>query len=292
MNKLKRIPYIPQNIEINKDHIFDHNLHADIPINETAYKILLLIDGIKSVSEITEHLNEEIKINYDVLYNDINNLFYELNTNYLLNWKYKTNIMMKKIFINFIAQYKKGYKERVTIKNSSFFSVFNSINNVIFKKIGMLFTWTLALYILSVVLISDSLASGVAFGFLIAFVGLILSTNIHELSHMYTLWIKKKNKNIGFLGISPLGVRFVRPAETNFKNNIIIALSGSIIPGTLGVLMYIISFTMFKEWQYSVYINIFAGMFIIQLVHLLPFTGDGKNILNYILLMIYNKKII
>ena len=290
MNKLNKIPYIPQNIEIYADYIYDPNLYAKIPINKTAYKILLLVDGKKSVSEITEEMNKKFNINHDILSNDINNLFNQLNNNYLLNWKYKSNVRVKNLIINIIAQYKKGYKERVYIKNNSIFSVFNSINNVIIKKIGIFFIWSLMLYILSISITSAHSASHIALASLVCFSGLILSTNIHELSHLYSLWIQKKDKNIGFIGISPLGVRFVRPIETKIKNNIIVALSGSMVPGILGILMFSINYTLFKEWQYLVYLNIFAAMFIIQLIHLLPFTGDGKNLLNNIMYMIYNRK--
>ncbi|SFB08473.1 PqqD family peptide modification chaperone [Clostridium frigidicarnis] len=299
MSNLKKVPYLAKSVELHEDYILDNQLHAKVPINETTNKILQLVDGRKSVSEITEEANKEFKINYDVLYKDVNNLLDELNKNYLLNWKYISNKKMQKILINFIAQYKKGYKERTIINNSSFFSAFNSINNLVIKKIGIFFVWTLILYILSKIIYITSensstvrLALNFSLGVTIAFIGLILSTSLHEISHVYSFWIQKRDKTIGFMGVSPFGVRFVRPVEKDPKINIIVSLSGPLIPGILGILMYLISATLLKEWQYNSQANIFAAMFILQLIHCLPFTGDGKNVVKQIMIMRYRNKII
>lgn len=45
---IKKIPYFPEHVTLNRKHISDHDLDADFPINPTAYQMLKEVDGKKT----------------------------------------------------------------------------------------------------------------------------------------------------------------------------------------------------------------------------------------------------
>lgn len=42
---IKKIPYFPEHVKLDRKHISDRDLDADFPINPTAYQMLKEVDG-------------------------------------------------------------------------------------------------------------------------------------------------------------------------------------------------------------------------------------------------------
>ena len=63
---IKKIPYFPEHVTLNRKHISDHDLDADFPINPTAYQMLKEVDGKKDELEIAEALKGVFNVREEV----------------------------------------------------------------------------------------------------------------------------------------------------------------------------------------------------------------------------------
>lgn len=98
----------------------------------------------------------------------------------------------------------------------------------------------------------------------------LFAVTMHELGHLFVMWLLEKTPNS--IRLIPASVQITKSISSNYKNDILIALSGPIVNIFLFLTLYI-NYSAFKNQSVLYYslINLIVGMF-----NLLPVTGlDG-----------------
>ncbi|MGE7924737.1 metallopeptidase [Viridibacillus arvi] len=284
MNNNKLVPYFPSGVCLKKNNIYDETLDTSLPINNTAKMMLMEIDGDKEINEIIQNLNTKFKVDEDILFKDISTLFGNLNRNYLLNWRVKTNSKIKDLIINFLSQYKRSYKERFEIHNFDFFSIFLKILMVVLRKIIIFWIAVVVLSIVAYIYAQMEFIISLIYYFSVVYAGLILSFALHETMHAY-MHRKMTNKYPGFIASDVMSVKFIRPVIMPYQKKMIwITLLGPLTPGIIGIIGILLTQVFGASGSLAYTLNVIFTMFAVHMFYLLPFLGDGKSIVGQFML--------
>lgn len=284
MDKKKLVPYFPSGVSIENNSIYDKTIETSLPINHTAKVMLMEVDGEKDINEIIHNLNKKFKIDEEILFKDIASLFGDLNKNYLLNWKVKTNHFLMDSIMNFLSQYKIGYRERFEIHHDSFWGIFFKILLVVIRKIIVFWVGVLALSTLVYFYTELEFVLSLAYYFSIVYIGLILSFTLHETMHAY-IHRKMTSKCPGFIASDVMSVKFIRPIIRPYKKKMIwITIVGPLIPGIIGMLGVILLQIFSVSGVLASTLYVIFIIFAAHLLYLLPFLGDGKSVIKQLML--------
>ena len=288
---VKLCPYIPEEVERHKEYLYDRNLDICIPVNETAYLMLLKADKNTDYIEIAEEIEKMAHVGMDRVTKDVIAVFSQLNEHYLLNWANRGTSFGSKIqalFLNLIRQYNANYHERVNIKRKNLFGLFTSLFFSFGRKIGMLLIMILIGTIVIRFCKGDNFFADILVGISLASLGVFFSSIIHELAHLYTYWKIAGDCSKGYIAIDRGSVKIMRPDELGPNENILVSLLGPLIPGMIGLIIWGCGI-IFANGIFYLYTIGIAAMFIIHLFNLLPFWGDGKNIMKQLIVKKNNK---
>lgn len=180
---IKKIPYFPEHVTLNRKHISDHDLDADFPINPTAYQMLKEVDGKKDELEIAEALKGVFNVREEVPQKDLHELLTGLNRRYLINWRYGEGPSFAGVLYQFFSQYHIRYKERFSSHSDSFLLLYIKFLQVISKKIIVFWLVFLMLSLAAYTVVPDGSIVGIAAYFSVVYFGLITGTALHEVVH-------------------------------------------------------------------------------------------------------------
>ncbi|ENQ3105065.1 Coenzyme PQQ synthesis protein D (PqqD) [Bacillus sp. 491mf] len=284
MNKRKLVPYFPSGVSIKNRSVYDATLDVSLPMNSTAKVMLTEIDGKQDMEKIINNLNTKFNIDENTLFHDVASLFGSLNQNYMLNWKYETGNKFKDALLHFFSQYKIGYKERFNIGDFDFFSIFLKMLLVVIRKIVLFWTIVMILCIVAYSFIQSDFILSLAYYFSISYIGIITSFSLHETLHAY-MQRKMTSKYPGFIASDLLSLRLVRPVIMPYQKKMIwITVLGPLIPGIFGVLGIILTQLLGVSGSLAYTLNIIFITFALHILYLLPFVGDGKSIVEQLML--------
>lgn len=284
MNKLKLVPYFPPGVCIKSHSVYDATLDVSLPMNSTAKVMLTEVDGKQDMETIINNLNVKFKIDENILFHDVASLFGSLNQNYMLNWKYKTGNKFKDTLLHFFSQYKRGYRERFDIGNFDFFSIFLKMLMVVIRKIVLFWAIVMILCMVAYSYVQSDFILSLAYYFSISYIGIITSFSLHETLHAYAQR-KMTSKYPGFIASDLLSLRLVRPVIMPYQKKMIwITVLGPLIPGIFGILGIILTQLLDVSGSLAYTLNIIFITFALHILYLLPFVGDGKSIMEQLML--------
>ncbi|MED1635237.1 PqqD family protein [Bacillus licheniformis] len=283
---IKKIPYFPEHVTLNRKHISDHDLDADFPINPTAYQMLKEVDGKKDELEIAEALKGVFNVREEVLQKDLHELLTGLNRRYLINWRYGEGPSFAGVLYQFFSQYHIRYKERFSSHSDSFLLLYIKFLQVISKKIIVFWLVFLMLSLAAYTVVPDGSIVGIAAYFSVVYFGLITGTALHEVVHgIAHRKAAGRNGPQGFLAADMMSVKFVRPVMSlHDKRSIWITTLGPLVPGVLGIAGVLFTVFFLKENAVSVGVLLFFSTYALHMMYLLPFMGDGKSIMKQLMI--------
>ncbi|KXZ20526.1 metallopeptidase [Bacillus nakamurai] len=282
---VKKIPYFPENVTLNKKHIMDHDLDTKFPINLTAFHMLKEIDGKKDEQDIVSGISEIFNISESVLLKDLNELLTGLNRRYLINWKYGEHPSFSAFLYRFLSQYHIHYRERFSNQSDSFLSLYINFFHVISRKIILFWLLFLMLSVVSFIAIPNASIINIAIYFSVIYFGLITGTTLHEVIHglVHRKFVGKHGPK-GYLAADIMSVKFLRPVISPYnKKMVLITLLGPLVPGILGVVGVLFTIFFLHENMFSVGILLFFSTYTLHMIYLLPFLGDGKSIIKQLM---------
>lgn len=267
---LKTVYELPKNVYLNEDNIFDADLNKSIKLNNIAYSILSLVNGKNSTDDLVSILLKKYNVEKSVLERDIKTLFHGLKDKNLIECKLKGNKLLAYFFNLFIGQY--TYKKRYTIPNSNILT-FLLLIYVIIKKLFILVLFTiLASVFFSTSFPIDNTIIIYYFTFIFA---VILGFVLHEWLHIVTSRLNKQ-KIHGYILLKKFTISVVKDDS---ELGIMSTLLGPLIPSILGIFLLLLSLNTHNTPLFLV-----GLAFSTNIINLLPFTTDGKRVLQKILI--------
>lgn len=273
--KIKTVFIIPKNVELSENLIFDTDLNKSITLNGVAYEILRLLNGINTIDDIVSELIKKYNVKKNVLERDINTIISNLQDKNLVESKITGN-KIAVLFLNLgIFQYM--HKKRYSIPKSKIFT-FLLLLYIIIKKLFIM--WIIA--IITVYFFINNFASEfndkinyAISGYFVFIFAMIFGFVLHEWIHIAVSKIQKQRLH-GYILARKFTVSIVK---INTESSLLSILLGPLIPSILGIAFIVISIKMQSIMIFLVGIGL-----AINLINLLPFTQDGKGILEKILM--------
>lgn len=112
-----------------------------------------------------------------------------------------------------------------------------------------------------------------------AYSGLISSFALHEAIHIKLYRNKCNNTAKGCIIVNLFSIKFVRPEiKDNLKSSLYVTLMGPLVPGLIGCLYFVIMNMLNMKQILLVPFSFFFFPYVLQLVFLIPFWGDGKSL--------------
>lgn len=284
MNLTNWVPFFPDEVEFNKSYLIDKSLDMKISLNEVSKNILTLVDGKNTCGDIFEQLKTNYTVDEKTLFRDINELLLSMNSKGLLNLRYShvSNIIGKIVSVMYL--YHPKYHYRVDIDVDKFHQIFHLVLKSVMKQLAIFLILNIIIY--SVFLFLDLFILDQSFlvfhkifgGYLIAFAALVLSFVLHECLHVYTQ--KKLGNSLAanscFILVHVFKIVCIRKV-IHSKYEFLIPFLGPFVPSLIGSIIILFINTVKVAPSYKPFILVFAVIFCIHIIYLIPFWGDGKN---------------
>jgi hypothetical protein len=286
----KLVPTLPSGVHLSDEGLVDEHLDATVPLNPTAHVMVSQVDGKKGISEIIETVAKKFNVEEEIISNDIGGLFKDLQKNYMINWEQRSGNRMKDVLLRLFGQYKPGYFERFEMTEMRFFDILLRMMQVVLRKIVIFWAIFMLLFIPSYVYTQSEFLLQLAYYFTIVYFGLITGFALHETMHAY-LHRKMEPRRVGFLAADWMSIRFVRPVIMPYPKKMIwVTLLGPLVPGSIGVIGLLLVPFINGNDTIIYTLNTFFITYALHLFYLLPFTGDGKSVINQIMYFRMQKK--
>lgn len=284
------VPTLSSGVQLTEDALVDEHLDATVPLNPTAHVMVSQIDGEKGISQIVEEVAATFNVEEDVISNDIGGLFKDLQKNYMINWHYRTGSRLKDNILQLFAQYSPRYYERFEMNETRFFDILLKIMQVVLRKIVLFWGIFVLLAVPGYLYTQSDFVLQLVYYFTVVYFGLISSFALHETMHAY-LHRKMEPKRAGFLAADWMSIRFVRPIIMPYPKKMIwVTLLGPLVPGLLGVTGLLLMPLTGASGTLAYTFNTLFVTYALHLFYLLPFTGDGKSIINQLMYFRMQKK--
>ncbi|MCD7036038.1 PqqD family protein [Metabacillus sp. GX 13764] len=284
MSRTELIPYFPEGVAVKGKFIHDEKISAKLPVNQTAKAILEEVDGKKNIDEIIEAVTKKFKVDKDRIFQDTAALFAGLNEKHFLNWKYASNSKVKEGLANFFAQYKRGYHERFPSEGSSFPAIFLLMLSAVTKKIAIFWLFVMILSAAGYIIAPTPFILWLAYYITVVYAGLMASFAVHEAMHASMHRKMAGSLGSGYLAADLMSIKFVRPAAAQYELKYIwITLLGPIVPAVIGIVGYTLSMTLMEGGTLGSTCQALSLTFLIHILYLLPFIGDGKSAVKQLL---------
>lgn len=277
------IPQICQNVEVRSGSVYDHKTDRSFQLNPISEKILEYCDGTNNIGQITEKICADCEVAEDEkaeVSNDVREFILTSNSQYLVNCiQPGISGVLRSLFLA------EKYYKRIDINSESPFLVFAHELLIV----GKMFSGAAAVALLLPLIISAAavLAGlpaafafriiGIVFSFLL---GALIGTVLHETTHV--LLYRRKEPKGGFMVKKGLSLMFVRKI---FNETFLTKICGGGISGLIGIagiILYLCGVPCF----HNIFCLFFSIGLSVQLLNLLPISGDGKEIFNLLLMKI------
>jgi hypothetical protein len=279
------IPYLPAGVKLVTQQLIDEKTGITFPVNRTASMMIEEIDGRKTAAEIIDKIAEKFPVDRNVIERDVTALFNKLSKQHLLNIEAGHKAPAAKVVSLFFRQYQPGFRHRYEEDFTSFFFLFLFLFSIVFRKVGVFFLLFLSLSLGSYIFFQFDISLTIAMYFSVVYIGLLSSFALHETCHAYFFRRRSgTSTTAGFIASDWMSVKFVRPAADKHGNSLwLVTLLGPLIPGITGVFGIIATNTLITEQAMMYALNSFFAVFLLQLIYLTPFFGDGKVLLKQLL---------
>lgn len=273
--KLKTVFFVPNNVCVGENSVIDTDLNKSVKLNDGAYNILSLLDGKNTIEDIVSILLKKYNVSKQILERDINSIVSNLQDKNLVECKIVGNKILVFFFNLAIGQYL--YKKRYSIPKSKI-ATFLLLFYIVVKKLFIMWLITIIpvyFFISNFTLDFNNMvnyAIGCYFVFILA---MILGFVLHEWVHIVVSKIQNQEIH-GYI----LAKRFtVSIVKVNTESSLLSILLGPLVPSILGIVFILISLKTQSMMTFLLGIG-----FVINIINLLPFTKDGKGILEKILM--------
>lgn len=273
--KLKTVFFVPNNVCLGENSVIDTDLNKSVKLNDVAYNILSLLDGKNTIEDIVSILLKKYNVSKQILERDINSIVSNLQDKNLVECKIVGNKILVFFFNLAIGQYL--YKKRYSIPKSKI-ATFLLLFYIVVKKLFIMWLITIIpvyFFISNFTLDFNNMvnyAIGCYFVFILA---MILGFVLHEWVHIVVSKIQNQEIH-GYI----LAKRFtVSIVKVNTESSLLSILLGPLVPSILGIVFILISLKTQSMMTFLLGIG-----FVINIINLLPFTKDGKGILEKILM--------
>lgn len=273
--KLKTVFFIPKNVCVGENFIIDTTLDKSIKLNDVAYNILNLLDGKNTIDDVVSRLLKKYNVSKQILERDINSIVSNLQDKNLVECKVVGNKILAFFFNLAIGQYL--HKKRYSVPKSKIVT-FLFLFYIVMKKLFMMWFITIIpiCFFISNFTLDFNNTVNYAIGCYFVFIfAMILGFVLHEWTHI----VVSKIQNQEFHGYI-LAKRFtVSIVKVNTESSLLSILLGPLVPSILGIVFILISLK-----TQSIMPFLLGTAFVINIINLLPFTKDGKGILEKILM--------
>ncbi|PXV86710.1 coenzyme PQQ synthesis protein D (PqqD) [Lachnotalea glycerini] len=287
MCKVNIIPDFPPRVKLIDNIISDDALQYETKLNSTALAVFKLVDGKNNLLDIVKDMNFQYGCKDDRVLNDVNQLILDANKRNILNLKIESNNLLYKNIARLIFNILYRRVERYDILDSNFFMIFVQLCKIIISKLkGLVIILDLA--ILFILYLSYDFNQTIyeyawnIFAYVNLFIiGTVTSISMHETLHAYYFRKISNQTKSGFFVIRGMMMSFKRRKDQQISG-LWVELSGPFITFVIGAAGYVSTYFLIPK-EFYLYFYIFFFSYLIQIVNLLPFSGDGKNILLRIL---------
>lgn len=273
--KLKTVFFIPENVCISENFVIDTDLDKSVKLNDVACNILSLIDGKNTVEDIVSILLKKYNVSKEILERDINIIVSNLQNKNLVECKIVGNKILVFFFNLAIGQYVQ--KKRYSIAKSKI-ATFLLLFYIVVKKLFIMWLITImpVYFFINNFTLDSNYRINYAIGCYFVFIfSMIFGFVLHEWIHIAVSKIQNQETH-GYI----LAKRFtVSIVKVNAESSLLSILLGPLIPSILGIIFIFISLKTQSMMTFLLGIG-----FVINIINLLPFTKDGKGILEKILM--------
>ncbi len=273
--KLKTVFFIPDNVCISENFVIDTDLDKSVKLNDIACNILSLLDGKNTIEDIVSILLKKYNVSKEILERDINIIVSNLQNKNLVECKIVGNKILAFFFNLAIGQYLQ--KKRYSIPKSKI-ATFLLLFYILVEKLFIMWLITImpVYFFINSFTLDSNYRINYAIGCYFVFIfSMIFGFVLHEWIHIAVSKIQNQEIH-GYI----LAKRFtVSIVKVNTESSLLSILLGPLIPSILGIIFIFISLKTQSMMTFLLGIG-----FVINIINLLPFTKDGKGILEKILM--------
>lgn len=273
------IPIIPNKVRLEERRLYDESLNQSYPINESGHYILSLVNGKKTIKDISIKVAERYDIEEEFAGEETIKFLVQMSENFIINISKGTIKTRVKMGLSFfiLLQFKEVFN---LFDNRRRYDLPDIARNPIILFFYLLIKIPLYhpylyLFIIGMFLLAgDTLYNSIFFS-----VNIFVSVSIHEYSHILALYLMGEKNKLAFIGRKSFTIGVYRERIEPLKD-IIVSLSGPIVPTIIGCILVL---------NTNSYMLNFIGFIWISNIFTLVIGVDGKNILNSSKTLIWNR---
>lgn len=274
------VPILPSKVYLISDKLYDESLGHSYPINQTGHFMISLINGKNTIHEISQKVAVKYNINEEVALQETINFFTNLTDNFVVNIIKKRSLKSRlKLSLGFlkILQYREILQ---LIDNKRRYDIPDAVRHPVlilfYLLIKIPFYHPLIYLVIPIMfmLAGETIYNSITFTF-----NIFLSVSIHEYAHILALYLLGEKSKLAFIGRKSFTIGVYRERLDPFKD-IIVSLSGPIIPALIGFIILYSTYDYTMEFISFIWItNIFT----------LVIGTDGKNIFQSIKMLLMKR---
>ncbi|MFA9379031.1 MAG: hypothetical protein ACERKZ_20145 [Lachnotalea sp.] len=290
MSNVNIIPYFPHGVRMTGNSIYDDALQFETKLNTTALSIFKLVDDKNSFADIIEKMNIQYGCKDNSILRDVNKLLFDANKRNIINFKIKSKNIVYMLLAKIVFSIIKRSNVRYDIFGNNLFKILIQLLRILIAKfIGLAIIINFSLLL---ILFLSNNSNYIVYGYTLQIlvginlliIGSITSIALHESLHAYYFRKMVKQVNSGFFALEGITMSFKRRRDQNISG-VWVELSGPFITFMIGAVGYFITYIVMPN-KMDFYLYIFFFTYLVQILNLLPFSGDGRNIL---LRILFNK---
>jgi hypothetical protein len=236
------IPCFPNGVVMTGDAVEDKCMGQTYPMNASAASFLSLVDGARTLTNICESLAERYQRPLPEILQDMRELCQQLSIAHLLNLKMR---WLDKIrwwmfcLVTFTLPAQQPYRYDAPPATTNVLLLLVWVYWIVGRVLGPVFLFMSVLTVVVLDFRLDLALPGLA-GEWLVFVMIVASIGLHEAGHLVTVrW--KLGKDMGCIVRIGLLLKVLRPPLVDVKSEMLVSLSGPVVPVGIAVLMALIS---------------------------------------------------
>lgn len=270
----KTVPWLPPDMILSETCLTDRALDKDYPINPSTYVMLSALDGKTNVRDLLAFIQTQFTdADPDVLENDFLSLLHSMKQNQMIHVSSGLKESLQRLWLSLKIPGGKAYMyKRHSLVSLSFWRILFFISGVVLKKMGPVLSAFLLFSFFPLMAMGEWEWMVFPAALMLFFLSLIVSIALHESAHLFMLRFRYRNAYIGYVKEEWLTFKVVRPS---LDEDLSIIVAGPLVTAVTGnVGMWAALFIVDPFWHLT--LHLCTGVFLIHLIYLFPFAGDGK----------------
>ncbi|WP_173918184.1 hypothetical protein [Halobacillus sp. Marseille-Q1614] len=271
----KTVPKFSYDIELYESYLFDLSLNKKHPINQPTFMMLSKVDGRRTFEEIMAMLQADYPdADPQLIEQDFTTLLLSMKRHLLIDLPGTLKEKLRQASISMMNPMVREFSyQRHSFQGFSFMKILFSLTWITLRKMMPILLLFLLLACGLIMMSGQTPLIIYPVSLLVVILSIILSIAVHEAAHLYLLRRLTKNPNLGHIKEQVLTLKVVRP---QMEEDLQVITAGPLLTASVGGAgLWLTMLVTQPFWHLT--LHVCAGIFLLHLLYLLPFIGDGRN---------------